>query len=171
MRRRVRSRFPLVAVLIAALILLRLFTRSFDPGPFSFDADESYRVQRVVDGDTLLLEDGTRVRLLGVDTPETKHPNIPPEPLGFEASKFTRRHVEGRTVTLQFDRERQDRYHRVLAYVYLDNWMLNEELIRAGFSRAETRFPYSSAMKRRFRAAEKEARNNNRGLWAKTDGR
>ena len=74
-------------------------------------------------------------------------------------------------MTLQFDRERQDRYHRVLAYVYRDDWMLNEELIRAGFSRAETRFPYSSAMKRRFRAAEKEARENNRGLWAKTDKR
>jgi micrococcal nuclease len=168
MRRRVRSRFPLVAVLVAALILLRLFTRSYDSAPFSFDAEESYRVQRVVDGDTLVLADGTRVRLLGVDTPETKHPDIPPEPLGAEASEFTRRHIEGRTVTLQFDRERRDRYHRVLAYVYLDDWMLNEELIRAGFSRAETRFPYSTAMKRRFRTAEKEARENNRGLWAKT---
>jgi micrococcal nuclease len=157
-----------VAVLVAALILLRLFTRSYDSAPFSFDAEESYRVQRVVDGDTLVLADGTRVRLLGVDTPETKHPDIPPEPLGAEASEFTRRHIEGRTVTLQFDRERRDRYHRVLAYVYLDDWMLNEELIRAGFSRAETRFPYSTAMKRRFRTAEKEARENNRGLWAKT---
>jgi micrococcal nuclease len=155
-----------VAIIVAALILLRLFTRSYDSAPFSFDADESYRVQRVVDGDTLVLTDGTRVRLLGVDTPETKHPNIPPEPLGAEASEFTRRHIEGRTVTLQFDWERRDRYHRVLAYVYLDDWMLNEELIRAGFSRAETRFPYSSAMKRRFRAAEKEARENSRGLWA-----
>ncbi|MBT4865204.1 MAG: thermonuclease family protein [Planctomycetaceae bacterium] len=171
MRRRVRSRFPFVAVIVAALILLRLFTRSFEPAPFSFDAGKSYRVQRVVDGDTLLLADGTRVRLLGVDTPETKHPDIPPEPLGFEASEFTRRHVEGRTVTLQFDRERRDRYHRVLAYVSLDDWMLNEELIRAGFSRAETPFPYSSAMKRRFRAAEKEARDNNRGLWANRDNR
>ena len=171
MRRRVRSRFPLAALIVAALIVLRLFTRSFDPGPFSFDAAESYRVQRVVDGDTLLLADGTRVRLLGVDTPETKHPRLPPEPLGVEASEFTRRHVEGRTVTLQFDRERRDRYHRVLAYVYLDGWMLNEELIRAGFSRAETRFPYSSAMKRRFRNAEEEARANHRGLWANTDDR
>jgi micrococcal nuclease len=171
MRRRVRSRFPLVAFIVAVLIVLRLFTRSFDRDPFPFDAAESYRVQRVVDGDTLLLTDGTRVRLLGVDTPETKHPTLPPEPLGVEASEFTRQHVEGRAVTLQFDRERRDRYHRVLAYVYLDDWMLNEELIRAGFSRAETRFPYSSAMKRRFRAAEKEARDNNRGLWANSNNR
>jgi micrococcal nuclease len=168
MRRRVRSRFPLVAVIVVALIVLRLYTQSFERSPFSFDAAASYRVQRVVDGDTLLLTDGTRVRLLGVDTPETRHPNLPPEPLGFEASAFTRQHVEGRTVSLQFDRERRDRYHRVRAYVYLDDWMLNEELIRAGFSRAETRFPYSSAMKRRFREAEQEARDNNRGLWAKT---
>jgi len=123
-------------------------------------------VQRVVDGDTLLLEEGTRVRLIGVDTPESVAPNRPVEPLGTEAAEFTRSQVEGRHVTLGFDRERRDRYRRILAYVYVDDRLLNEELIRAGFSRAETRFPYDPEMKRRFRTAEDEARGAHRGLWA-----
>lgn len=163
---RVWSRFPLVAVVVLCLIAVWVFRPLSTPARFSFDSSRLYVVERVVDGDTLLLEDGTRVRLLGVDTPETKHPDRPPEPLGPQATAFTQRHVEGRAVTLRFDRERRDRYHRVLAYVYRGDWCLNEEIIRAGFSRAETRFPYSTAMKRRFRQAEEEARENKRGLWA-----
>jgi micrococcal nuclease len=123
-------------------------------------------VLRAVDGDTLLLEGGERVRLLGVNTPETKHPHKPPEPFGAEASAFTRKHVEGRTIRLEFDRERRDDYGRLLAYVYRDQWFLNEELILAGLSRAQTRFPYSEAMKRRFLAAERTARENGVGLWS-----
>src|SRR5260221_8295539 len=80
------------------------------------------RVQRAVDGDTLLLDDRTRVRLLGVDTPETKRPDWPVESFGPEAHEFTRAHVEGRQVRLEFDKERHDKYGRVLAYVYLDDW-------------------------------------------------
>ncbi len=123
-------------------------------------------VERVVDGDTLLLADGERVRLLGVNTPETKHPSKPVEPFGEEASAFTRSLVEGRTVRLELDRERRDNYGRILAYVYCDQRFLNEELIRAGLSFAQTRFPYSEQMKRRFKAAEAEARSHRRGLWS-----
>jgi len=109
------------------------------------------------------------VRLLGVNTLETKHPRRLPEPLGLEASTFTRRHVEGCHITLGFDRERRDDYHRVLAYVFIGDWCLNEELIRDGYSQAETRFPYSSVMKSRFRAAEQQARDERRGLWVAAD--
>lgn len=123
-------------------------------------------VERVVDGDTLLLANGERVRLLGVNTPETKHPSKPVEPFGEEASAFTRAMVEGRTVRLELDRERRDAYGRILAYVYIDQRFLNEELIRAGLSFAQTRFPYSEQMKRRFKLAEAEARTHRRGLWS-----
>ena len=153
-------------MIVLLCLIAQRFLRPADPASnFSFDSAGPYLVERVVDGDTLLLAGGTRVRLLGVDTPETKHPRRPVEPLGPEASKFTRAHVEGRKVMLKFDRERRDRYRRVLAYVYLGEWCLNEELIRAGYSRAETGFPYSSVMKRRFRAAEQNARDARRGLW------
>ena len=172
MRGRLGAGKPVAVVIVIALIAFRLYSRLDQREEISYTADETHRVKRVVDGDTLLLEGGTRVRLLGVDTPETKHPDgRPPEPFGPEATEFTRRHVEGKVVNLQFDRERRDQFDRVLAYVYRDNWMLNEELIRAGLSRAETRFSYSSAMKRQFKTVEAEARENQRGLWSKAEER
>ena len=163
--RRQLSVWFVVGLLLVA-VCLRLTSETTSPRVSVFDSREPVLVKRVVDGDTLLLADGTRVRLIGVNTPETKHPNRPVEPLGVEAAEFVKRHVEGRKVTLRFDRERRDRYRRILAYVYLDGWFLNEELILAGYSRAETRFPYSTRMKKRFRAAEASARAARRGLWA-----
>jgi micrococcal nuclease len=158
----------LVVVVLAAVRFWPELDRVLKPEP-PIDpsiADREYLVQRVVDGDTLLLANGDRVRLLGVDTPETVAPDRPVEPFGKAASEFTRRHVERRRIRLGFDKERVDRYGRVLAYVYLeDGTMLNEELIRAGLSEAQLQYPYSAAMKRRFRAAESEAREAERGLW------
>src|SRR5690606_17407397 len=111
-------------------------------------------VKRVVDGDTLLLATGERVRLLGVDTPETKKPDTPVQPWGPEASQFTTDLVQGKTVTLVFDRERYDKYQRLLAFVYIDGRCLNEELIRHGLSPAKLHYPFRNDMKRRFREAE-----------------
>ncbi len=168
-RRRVRLRsIPSTwAVLVLAfLIAARYFGQQEEPRDAVFRSPGPFRVTRVVDGDTLVLAGGHRIRLIGVDTPETKHPNKPVEPLGPEASQFTQRHVEGRNVTLKFDRERIDRYHRILAYVYVGDWFLNEELILAGFSRAETRYPFDANIKRRFRNAEQTAREQRRGIWA-----
>lgn len=155
-----------MGIILLCLIVYRVLQPTGEQERFSFNDPGPYLVERVVDGDTLLLAGGHRVRLIGVNTPETKHPTLPVEPLGPESSDFTRRHVEGRMVTLKFDRERRDKFRRVLAYVYLDDWFLNEELIRAGYSAAQTRFPYGSAMKKRFRLAEQEARNANRGMWS-----
>ncbi|MEX0715065.1 MAG: thermonuclease family protein [Planctomycetaceae bacterium] len=163
--RRTWAQTFLLLLVFAAFILHRLFFAERD-AEFPFDPERLWRVERVVDGDTLLLEQGHRVRLIGVDAPETKHPSLPPEPFGAEASEFTRRLVEGRMVRLGFDRERRDRYRRILAYVYVEDVFVNEELIRAGWSPAVTRFPYSAAMKRRFEAAEAEARAAGRGMWA-----
>jgi len=76
-------------------------------------------VDRVVDGDTIVLSDGKKVRLIGVDTPETKHPNKPVEYFGKEATEFTRRMCEGKQVRLEYDQEKIDRYGRTLAYVFV----------------------------------------------------
>jgi micrococcal nuclease len=127
---------------------------------------EEVAVARVVDGDTLLIAGDHRVRLLGVDTPETKRPDFPVEKFGPEASEFTRAAVEGRMVRLEFDRERHDKYGRLLAYVYIDDRLLNEELIRAGLARAMTRFPFREDMKERFREAERQAQSEHRGIWS-----
>jgi micrococcal nuclease len=164
----------LVLVLLAAFRFWPELNDVLEPKP-PVDptiSEREYLVERVVDGDTLLLANRERVRLLGVDTPETVAPDRPVEPFGKEASQFTRRLVEGRKVRLGFDKERVDRYGRILAYVYLeDGTMLNEELIRAGLSEVQLQYPYSSAMKRRFLAAELEAREARRGLWSEAQDR
>ncbi|VAX36731.1 hypothetical protein MNBD_PLANCTO02-3359 [hydrothermal vent metagenome] len=154
-----------VVLLLGFFILLRLFREPERSLDFPFDSKQTYYVQRVVDGDTVLLDDGTRVRLLGVDTLETKHPTKPVHPLGVLAAYYTRKHVEGKNVRLQFDRERRDRYNRVLAYLFIDGWFLNEELIREGYSKAEIKYPYSNIMKKRFLKAEAEAREQQKGIW------
>ncbi|MBA3314619.1 MAG: thermonuclease family protein [Planctomycetota bacterium] len=169
-----RRRLPwwLIIIVAALIVASRYLPEHFEergvaPPVEPSVADQEYVVRRVVDGDTLLLENRERVRLLGVDTPETVAPNRPVEPFGVAASEFTKRRIEGRRVRLGFDKERIDRYGRILAYVYADDGtMLNEELIRAGLSKAQIQYPYSNAMKRRFREAEAEARENERGLWS-----
>jgi micrococcal nuclease len=153
---------------LAILAAWQYFSAQREPPPHEPGA--LALVERVVDGDTLLLADHTRIRLLGVDTPETKRPETPVERFGPEASEFTRAHVEGRQVRLEFDKERYDKYGRVLAYVYVDDWFLNEALLRAGLGRAITNHPYSESMKRLFRAAEDEARRARRGIWSLENG-
>jgi micrococcal nuclease len=121
-------------------------------------------VTRVVDGDTLHLANGEKVRLLGVDTPETKHPKKRRQPFGKEAGDFTRRLVEGRRVRV-VRATQGDRYGRTLAYVYLsDGSLLNQEIIRHGLGRVYL----GSAFERRqqFLSLEAEARRAKRGIWS-----
>ena len=121
-------------------------------------------VERVVDGDTIVVRGVGRVRLIGVDTPETVSPGRPVEFFGREASAFTKRLLEGRRVRLEYDRERTDRYGRTLAYVHLtDGTFANAEIIRRGYGHAYTRFPFRHLD--RFRQLEREARSAGRGLW------
>src|SRR5205085_9204778 len=88
-------------------------------------------VKRVVDGDTLLLDNEERIRLIGVDTTETKDPRNPVEYFGKEASAFTKSFIEHKKIRLEFDQNHQDKYGRTLAYVYRadDNVCLNVEII------------------------------------------
>ena len=140
--------------------------KSTTSGPIATaGAEETTLVERVVDGDTLVISGGDRVRLIGVDTPETKHPNKPVQPFGKEASEFTRRMVEGKRVQLQFDPgETKDKYGRTLAYVYIDGQFLNELLLREGLARAMLNYPFSAEAKARFRAAEADAKAARRGI-------
>jgi len=163
-----RRRALTILLVLAALVLLRLWRQDPSRPPPENLQEGTYRVQRVVDGDTLLLANGARVRLQGVDTPETVKPNHPVEPFGHEATEFTRRFVArgNGAVRLQFDRERLDKYGRFLAYVWVGDRMLNEELLRAGLATAELQYRYSSTRKTRFRRAEEEAEAAARGIWS-----
>ena len=121
-------------------------------------------VERVVDGDTIIVQGVGRVRLIGVDTPETVHPRRPVECFGKEASAFTKRLLEGKRARLEYDRERTDRYGRTLAYVYLPNGTFaNAEIVQQGYGHAYTRFPFRYLDE--FRQHEREARRRERGLW------
>jgi micrococcal nuclease len=122
-------------------------------------------VKRVVDGDTFEIATGEKVRLIGVDTPETVKPNHPVEPYGKEASNFTKELLTGQEVRLVFDVEPHDRYKRLLAYVYLmDGTFVNEKLVKEGYARIMT-IPPNVAKADVFLEAEREAREHNRGLW------
>jgi micrococcal nuclease len=127
-----------------------------------------HEVRRVVDGDTLLLTSGARVRLQGINTPETVEENHPVEAWGPEAGQFTKdfiTHAGGR-VRLTFSLERRDRYDRFLAFVWNGDTMLNEELVRAGLAQARLDYRYSGTMKRRLAAAQEEAKRTGRGIWS-----
>ena len=121
---------------------------------------------RVVDGDTIILDGYERVRLIGVDTPETKHPNKPVQYFGKEAYEFTKRMVEGKKVRLEYDWQRKDKYGRTLAYVFLeDGTFLNAEIIKQGYGFAYTRYPFKYLEE--FRKYEREAREKGKGLWGR----
>jgi endonuclease YncB( thermonuclease family) len=88
---------------LPGIVLVALLAAFFNPADQTATHGDFEVVERVVDGDTLLLQSGERVRLIGVDTPETKHPKKPVERFGKEASEFTRQMVEGKRVRLEFD--------------------------------------------------------------------
>lgn len=149
------------------------------------------KVERVVDGDTAIVsfifDDGTkylreRVRFLGVDTPETVHPNKPVQYYGKEASDFTKSQLTNKIIWLQTDVGAKDRYDRMLAYVWLreptvrdlDNEsairanMFNAKLLSEGYAQVMTIQP-NSRYSELFVKIQREARENNRGLWRKHD--
>lgn len=123
------------------------------------------RVLRGVDGDTVVLEGGERVRLIGVDTPEMKDERESVRYLAKRAAVFLADLVTKQTVRLEYERERVDRFGRTLAYLYLeDGRCVNLEVISQGFGYAFTRYPFR--YKSRFKQAERDARQARRGLWA-----
>ena len=106
------------------------------------------RVRRAVDGDTIQLENGERVRFIGIDTPEmhesdklyrdaqrTKQDIAVIKELGRRAWQFTKNLVEGKQVSLEFDVEKHDKYGRLLAYVYLkDGTFVNAKIVQEGYA-------------------------------------
>ncbi len=132
-------------------------------------------VTRVIDGDTIDASIGgrhERVRLIGIDTPETKKPNTPIQCYGPEASDFTKHTlVPGTRVSIRRDAEARDDYGRLLAYVYRssDGLFVNLELARLGYARPLTIAP-NTAFATEFVQAARDAEAADRGLWAACSG-
>jgi micrococcal nuclease len=126
------------------------------------------QVTDVVDGDTIhvLIHDKKEtVRLVLVDTPETKHPTKPIEPFGPEASQFTKELLQGKSVKLETDVSATDRYGRLLMYVWLDGRMVNEILLEKGLARVAV-FPPDVKYVEAFRAVQKKAQDAALGIWS-----
>ncbi|HEV2907237.1 MAG TPA: thermonuclease family protein [Actinomycetota bacterium] len=124
-------------------------------------------VTTVVDGDSIHVILGStteRLRLIGVDAPEVRHPDQPAECFGEEAALFTQRSLEGRSVRIEYDIERRDRFDRLLAYVFQGGRLFNETLVAEGFA-FERSYPPNLAHQEELRRAEIEARRSRRGLW------
>uniref|UniRef100_A0A4Y8PUP2 TNase-like domain-containing protein n=2 Tax=Paenibacillus athensensis TaxID=1967502 RepID=A0A4Y8PUP2_9BACL len=156
----------MLTLLTAAALLLALAAAcSARPEPSA--AHEMFRIERVIDGDTVQIRlDGRKesVRLIGIDTPETKKPDTPVRFYGPEASEFTTQKLQGATVGLEWDIERRDRYGRLLAYVWLGDELFNRTLVQRGYARIAT-FPpnvkYVDALKK----DQEKARSQGLGLW------
>ncbi len=135
-------------------------------------------VSRVVDGDTLVLENNERVRLIGIDTPEMHESDklnrdarrsgqsaLTIRQLGERAYRFTKDLVEGQRVRLEFDVERFDKYKRILAYVYLaDGTFVNAKIVEQGYASLMT-YPPNVKYADLFSKLYRQARENKRGLW------
>ncbi len=129
-------------------------------------------VERIVDGDTIVVvfasgagfAKAEKIRLIGVDTPETVDPRRPVERFGMEASKYVGRKLQGKTVCLAFEQKLRDNYGRLLAYVFLeDGSCVNLDIVAQGYGFAYTRYPFY--FMHDFRKAESTARAKKLGLW------
>jgi micrococcal nuclease len=117
------------------------------------------RVSQVVDGDTVVLNDGETVRYIGIDTPEHG------EAFFDDATEANRELVQGKKLTLEYDIDRQDRYGRSLAYVWVDTLLVNAALIRMGLASIYTFLP-NVKHRKLFLFYQKEAREKGLGIWS-----
>lgn len=131
---------------------------------------ESWIVTYIVDGDTFYAEKNgsnrTKFRLIGIDTPESKHPDKPIEPFSQEATNAITKLVDDGNVLLEYDVQTHDKYGRTLVYVYNQKGQfINEELVKIGLAQVYTFAPnikYSEL----FYEAQKIARKNKQGIWS-----
>jgi len=188
-KRKGRVRVRLIIAILVLLLLIPflafLYKQSHPSGVISlnlpFGKAEAYNdilVTRAVDGDTLVLGNNERVRLIGIDTPEIHESEKLQrdsrrsgqdirtiKAMGQRSYAFTRNLVEGKRVRLEFDVERRDRYSRLLAYVYLpDGIFVNAEIVRQGYASLMT-YPPNVKYADLFLNLYREARENRRGLW------
>lgn len=132
----------------------------------SSESEEQFLVTRVIDGDTVVLANGEKVRYIGIDAPETYKKN---QCFGEESKNKNKELVEGKSVRLEKDISERDKYGRLLRFIWIGDTFVNDYLVRQGYAKAY-RYPPDVKYSSQFVEAEKEARENNRGLWSKCAG-
>ena len=124
-----------------------------------------YEVIRVIDGDTVELKNGERLRYNDIDTPETVHPSKPIECYGEEASKKNKELVEGETILVELGNPEKDKYGRLLGYVYIDDLFVNAELVRGGYAEVNSYGNPGSKIVELINI-ERDAKLKSTGLWS-----
>jgi len=140
---------------LLAIILLLLPLSACGPAP------ETAIVTRVIDGDTIIIDTGQKVRYIGIDAPEL-HPER--EDYGKVAWRVNRHLVEGKEVRLERDVSDTDQYGRLLRYVYVDEIFVNAELVRLGLAEAKA-YPPDTKNQKYLEKLEMVARESGRGMW------
>ena len=125
---------------------------------------QSVKVTRVIDGDTIEVEGGEKVRYIGINTPETVDPRKKVECFGKEASTKNKELVEGKMVRLEKDVSETDAFGRLLRYVYSDNIFVNEYLVKEGYAYADT-YPPDVKYADHFTQLQNQAQQESKGLW------
>ncbi len=126
---------------------------------------EVIKVIRVIDGDTIEIAGGQKIRYIGIDTPETVHPSEPVGCYGVEASNKNKELVLNKDVRVERDISETDQYGRLLRYVYVGDLMVNEHLVREGYANSSS-YPPDIKYQNRFTEAERLARDEGKGLWS-----
>jgi micrococcal nuclease len=128
-----------------------------------------FKVVRVVDGDTIVVDFNgkeEKVRLIGVDTPESVHADKSKNTKeGVVVSDYTKSKLNGKIIKLEFDVQERDKYGRLLAYVYVDGEMYNKHLLEIGYAKLAT-YPPNVKYVEEFKELQKEAKENKVGLWS-----
>lgn len=126
---------------------------------------EKAQIVRIVDGDTVELADGRKLRYIGIDTPETVKPGTALECFGKEASEKNKELVLGKYVELEKDVSETDRYGRLLRLVYVDGVFVNDYLVRNGFAYASS-YPPDVKYSQQLKDAQRDAQQKARGMWS-----
>jgi len=153
----------MIILLVCIFFAIKLFSGSDAP-----DYKGPFLVSRVVDGDTIIIDMGgnaERIRLIGIDTPESVHPD--PEKnvkYGEISSDYTREILEGKNVEIELDVQERDQYGRLLAYVYIEGEMFNKKLIAEGHAMVAT-YPPNVKYVEEFTEIQEKARNEKKGMW------
>lgn len=129
------------------------------------------KVDRVIDGDSVVVSlhgQNEKVRFIGVDTPETVHPEKGEQPFGKESSNYTKSRLEGQTIELEFDVQERDQYGRILAYIWIEDEHFNLTLVQEGYAVAST-WPPNVKYADLYKTAQRAAREAEKGLWGIED--
>jgi micrococcal nuclease len=154
-----RTQLYYLFFIIFVLCSTYLFTRHIN--------SKEYEVLKVVDGDTVILNDGlkTYLRYIGINSPEILTHESPGEPFSSAARQLNEKLLQGKKIKLEFDRERYDQYGRMLAYIFVGELFVNEQIVRNGLATSLKIKPNIKYIDR-IQKAEEEAKKHRRGIWS-----